>query len=450
MIRNVRHDNQRPERPRNIWKPKVKVPVASPVSMVLDVCINGLPCKVLIEEEVSALDLEIKNLFGKWDGGCSEEDSEAGSEDGGVRGSLRDSVGSVVDEVLGSGEGEEVTVQCKEDVVSLGQKHQKYGSEGPQESVRGVVNEVVGGLAENEATFNGEEAFGLEAWPMVERGLLRISVGNEEACVTMNKGASHEEEHVVNVVGPLENIHPGSNGEEAKNEAVFNGEEALGLEAWPMVERGLLRIKVSNEEACVTMNEGVSHEEEHVVNVVGPIENIHPGINGGAAENEAALNVEVAHVVEGHIRNVVVVGDEKEGESGSMMACGLPPLNVECSTHIPSIKVGHAKSHHGLNKAISNTWLEEFEESLGGVGALDHEESVGWVGDSVRQGPRLGELEQSGVREVGMGDVASINHGISGEILGHVVVADGGNAQGLVSGQKKGIEGVLLVMEGRV
>ena len=48
-----------------------------------------------------------------------------------------------------------------------------------------------------------------------------------------------------------------------------------------------------------------------------------------------------------------------------------------------------------------------------------------------------------------MGDVASIDHGISGEILGHVVVADGGNAQGLVSGQKKGFEGVMLVMEGK-
>ncbi|KAL9315553.1 hypothetical protein ACSQ67_016554 [Phaseolus vulgaris] len=411
MIRNVRHDNQRPERPRNIWKPKVQQ---------------------------------------------KQEASYA---------------------------------QVVSGVSVSGQKHQKYGSEGPQESVRGVVNEVVGGLAENEATFNGEEALGLEAWPMVERGLLRISVGNEEACVTMNEGASHEEEHVVNVVGPLENIHPGINGEAAENEAVFNGEEALGLEAWPMVERGLLRIKVSNEEACVTMNEGVSHEEEHVVNVVAPLENIHPGINGGAAENEAALNVEVAHVVEvvenelmgvkaanegvtnslngvhveskklvgskvgineqGHIRNVVVVGDEKEGESGSMMACGLLPLNVECSTHIPSIKVGHAKSLPGLNKAISNTWLEEFEESLGGVGALDHEESVGWVGDSVRLGPRLGELEQSGVREVGMGDVASIDHGISGEILGHVVVADGGNARGLVGGRKKGFEGVMLVMEGK-
>ena len=96
---------------------QVKVPIASPVSMVLDVCINGLPCKVLIEEEVSALDLEIKNLFGKWDGGCSEEDSEAGSEDGGVGESLRDSVGSVVDEVLGVGEGEEVTDKCLISVI---------------------------------------------------------------------------------------------------------------------------------------------------------------------------------------------------------------------------------------------------------------------------------------------------------------------------------------------
>ncbi|KAL9317494.1 hypothetical protein ACSQ67_014011 [Phaseolus vulgaris] len=133
-----------------------------------------------------------------------------------------------------------------------------------------------------------------------------------------------------------------------------------------------------------------------------------------------------------------------------MMACGLPPLNVECSTHIPDIKVGHAKSHPGLNKAISNTWLEEFEESLGGVGALDHEESVGWVGDSVRLGPRLGELEQSGVREVGMGDVASIDHGISGEILGHVVVADGGNARGLVNGRRRALKVFCWLWRGRV
>jgi len=93
--------------------------------------------------------------------------------------------------------------------------------------------------------------------------------------------------------------------------------------------------------------------------------------------------------------------------------------------------------------------MEEFEESLDGVGALGHEESLGWVGDSVRLGPRLGELEQSGVREVGMGDVASIDHVISGEILGHVVAADGDNVQGLVSGQKKGCEGDLLVVEGK-
>ena len=206
---------------------------------------------------------------------------------------------------------------------------------------------------------------------------------------------------------------------------------ALGLETWPMVESDLMCINGDNEEACVTMNEGAIHEEEHVVNVVGSLENIHPGINGGAAENEATLNEEVAHVMEvvgnklmgakaadvgvtitlttahvdstkvvgskfgineqGHARNVFGVGGEKEGVSGSTMARGLLPFNVECSTHLPSIKVGHAKSHLGLNKAISNTWMKEFEESLGGVGALGHKESLGWEGDLVRLGPRLGE-----------------------------------------------------------
>ena len=48
-----------------------------------------------------------------------------------------------------------------------------------------------------------------------------------------------------------------------------------------------------------------------------------------------------------------------------------------------------------------------------------------------------------------MGDVASIDHVISGEILGHMVADDGGNVQGLVSGQKKGYEGDLLVVEGK-
>ncbi|KAL9296262.1 hypothetical protein ACSQ67_022158 [Phaseolus vulgaris] len=88
--------------------------------------------------------------------------------------------------------------------------------------------------------------------------------------------------------------------------------------------------------------------------------------------------------------------------------------------------MGHAKSRLGLNKDISNTWMKEFEESLGGVGALGHEESLGWEGDSIRLGPRLEELEQSGVE----GD-------------------DRGNVQGLVSGQKKGYEVDQLVVEGK-
>jgi len=111
--------------------------------------------------------------------------------------------------------------------------------------------------------------------------------------------------------------------------------------------------------------------------------------------------------------------------------------------------MGQAKSRLGLNKDISNTWMKEFEESLGGVGALGHEESLGWEGDSIRLGPRLEELEQSGGREVGLGDVASIDHVISGEILGHMVVDDRGNVQGLVSGQKKGYEVDQLVVEGK-
>jgi len=79
----------------------------------------------------------------------------------------------------------------------------------------------------------------------------------------------------------------------AENVVAFNGEVALDLETWPMVESGLMRINGDNEKAWVTMNEGAIHEEEHVVNVVGSIENIHPGINGGLAENEATLNEEM-------------------------------------------------------------------------------------------------------------------------------------------------------------
>ena len=83
-----------------------------------------------------------------------------------------------------------------------------------------------------------------------------------------------------------------------------------------------------------------------------------------------------------------ITGSKRGGTMTSVVTNSTTPrseryLNVECSTHLPSIKVGHAKSHLGLNKDISNTWMKEFEESLGGVGALGHEESLGWEGNSV-------------------------------------------------------------------
>ncbi|KAL9298434.1 hypothetical protein ACSQ67_024330 [Phaseolus vulgaris] len=66
-----------------------------------DFLINGLPCKVWFEEEVSVPDRKLNGFSGKWNGGYSEVDTEAGSEEGGAGGSLRDSVGFDYEEVPG-------------------------------------------------------------------------------------------------------------------------------------------------------------------------------------------------------------------------------------------------------------------------------------------------------------------------------------------------------------
>ncbi|KAK7334843.1 hypothetical protein VNO80_26609 [Phaseolus coccineus] len=64
-------------------------------------------------EEVCFPDLVLKRLFGKWNGACTEVDTEAGSEDGGAGGVMLDSVGSDFGEDDGVGVGEEATVQCQ-------------------------------------------------------------------------------------------------------------------------------------------------------------------------------------------------------------------------------------------------------------------------------------------------------------------------------------------------
>jgi len=133
------------------------------------------------------------------------------------------------------------------------------------------------------------------------------------------------------------NPQPGVVGGFAENVVAFNGEVALGLETWPLVESGLMPINEDNEEACVTMNEGAILEEEHVVNVVGSLENIHPGFNGGAAENEVALNAEVAHVVE-------VVGNELMGVKAADVG-----VTISLSAaHVESTKMGDSK--FGINE----------------------------------------------------------------------------------------------------
>jgi len=85
---------------------RVKIPVNYVVSMVKDFCINDILCKVSFEEEGSTPNISFKKLFGKWDGGGSDVDTEASSEEGSLGASLCDSVGSKFDVA----EGGRVTV----------------------------------------------------------------------------------------------------------------------------------------------------------------------------------------------------------------------------------------------------------------------------------------------------------------------------------------------------
>jgi len=81
---------------------RFKFPVTSVVSRVKDFRINGVLFKVSFVEEGCLPDIAFKNLFGKWDGGGSEVDTEASSEEGSLGASLCDSVDSEF-EVAGRG-----------------------------------------------------------------------------------------------------------------------------------------------------------------------------------------------------------------------------------------------------------------------------------------------------------------------------------------------------------
>ena len=115
---------------------RVKVSAASLVSLMKDFLINGLPCKVWFEEEVSVPDWKLNRFSGKWNGGYSEVDTEVGSEEGGAGGSLCDSVGFDYEEVPGAEVGEEATVQCKEAPFVSGMEYQLHGAAEFQESLR--------------------------------------------------------------------------------------------------------------------------------------------------------------------------------------------------------------------------------------------------------------------------------------------------------------------------
>jgi len=202
---------------------QVKLPVASSVRLEKDICINGISCKVLLEEEERVPNLEYKRFYAKWNGGFSEVDTEAGSEEGEVGGSFCDSVAFDFGEAIGGGVGEGETVQGKVCSSTLGATVQMQVVAEVQESLRGAVKVVgsienisyhqpgrIEGLVENGAKFIEGVAHSLEAWHAVECGFK----GVVEDLLVLNKEREEVqgvfEEQVVGVNNSFMSVGVGS------------------------------------------------------------------------------------------------------------------------------------------------------------------------------------------------------------------------------------------------
>jgi len=177
--------------------------------------------------------------------------------------------------------------------------------------------------------------------------------------------------------------------------------------------------------ACtaVQLQEVADFQESLRGAVVGPLENIPCRIEG-LLEDGAKFIEGVAHSLEAwpaakySFKDALVLNKERElveqvvGENNSLMSVGVGnglggraevergslPCNIKTTSHLPKIKVVHAKSYHAFNAGSSFSRVKENEELLFAGGFLGHAGSLGRLGVSCGSGP-VHEQEHSGMWE---------------------------------------------------
>jgi len=234
---------------------RVKISVTSVVRRVKDFRINGVLFKVSFEEEGCIPDLAFKNLFGRWDGGGSEVDTEASSEEGSLGASICDSVDSEL-AVAGSGrvgvvgggrvENEEL-VQGRVESIPLGMDETNS-----QEQLNGAVN-VNGSLGfskvENvKTTFNDELFIPNKASEREGRSIEAVNVGIEERGVRSEEvelNGRFKERVGVHVEGDIVGEHAGR-GPTSYSKGIMDGYPRIGC---------MERIEVSGKAVGGVVNE---------------------------------------------------------------------------------------------------------------------------------------------------------------------------------------------------